>query len=517
MVLNPATRSLDREGDAPTPDEVYLNVNCKQPIPQSSRFANSHLITLASPQSAEIFVESLTPRYRPRVKGKRDNPRPILISQTLPHTFGTSGVYPCIREIAENDEEVNSLAQKAHCTETVMYLFPCPKLDVTHAPRYHLVLPLANLTDLDEQLAHKLTIFRHYILSFQTGQNWGVLIDQCLSVRGGFSLLATRALVQRASVLLETHIGITLFLHHSSPQTSLQPHNMRSVDFLTCNSHPNEEPLTHLCTWCLAQLSSDELKRTNEVICPNMGCETRQHRRSGRGRWSLRLETSSPQPLRRPNSGQPPPSVTAALPGAVTHFPPDLRPNPGSQWDRSPSGPSRQHVATVVGAKPAPGIVQPVLQSLGTVCAARTPPGPSGQCKQDQVSVFDSLIGDLTGRLDKIEDRIRSLESARGEFPPLEPRDQKWTLSHKTWEAWSKKVQKLQTDVLTNAEQLDQATKLCRQQQLSTEKSIARLDSCVRPSPPPIDITSPNSTPQRANTPTDALATPSSPPATLAE
>ena len=513
-MIHPATRCLDNEGDVPALDEVFLNTNCKQAFPLSPRFANCHFITLASPQSAESYIGSFLSRYRQRTK-RGNSPRPILVSQAPPHDFSSMGNFPTIRIIPDNEGEVNSLPGMAHSPDTVMYLFPCPKLDVNHATRYHLVLPLANDTNLDEQLAHKLSAFRHYILSFQTSMDWGVVIDQCSSVRGGFSVLATRALVQRASVLMEFRVGITLFLHHSpSTHPPVYPHNMREVTAtLICNSHPPEEQ-TQMCTWCLSQLGPDELEVLDGLFaCPNLNCDTRQ--RSRRGRWSL--EKASLAPLRRPNQ---------ALPGSfapdIDTPPKNLRPNAGAAQQRKPEVKS---LAKIVADSPAQ------MKDLGTVCQVRAQPqvpqpgqlSRPEQEKQEHATVFDGLIGDLTVRLGKLEGQLSKLQAG---FPPLEQRDakgQKFVLTHKQWEAFCSKVQKLQVDARTSTDKLEQATALCRQWQLSTEKSIARLDSWVKPLPlrtvesdpgagpstPPFNVTSPNPTPPRSNTPTppDALAT----------
>ena len=498
-------RRFDLKGSPVTSDELHLNPTCKTQLPSSPKFANSHFVTLAHPHAAEAFIASLC-HYRRQKRGGKIFPRPILVTQPLPHTLAATGVHPSIRE-AEESEEGGSLAKQALGTDTVMFLFPFPKNDITHAPRYHLILPLANKENLDKQLAHKLSIFRHYILSFQGGQKWNILIDQCLSVRGGFTLKGTRALVQRASALMETHIGITLFLHHSSQtQLALQPHNMKSVAYLACVSHPDETPLTLLCTTCLAQCGVSEC--TTPFSCPNATCDSHQ-----RGGWSLEVSPPQSSPaLRRPHSAHPqPPRV---LPSGLD-FSPTFRSNPGRQQDP-------QQVAALPASEGS-------MHSLGNVCQSRRQASQDKHAQQE--GVFDGLICDLTGRLDKIEQRTETLETSHGGFPPLESADQgapaqghhpKWNLTQKGWDAWVKKVSLLQADIQRNTDRLDQMGKLCRQQQLATEKSIARLEDLVHSPPPVVDIrstgtTPPVSPPTGATTPVDALQSPSGSPSFQAQ
>ena len=405
------------------------------------------------------------------------------------------------------------LSNKALHADTVMFLFPFPKNDVSHAPRYHLVLPLAGKENADEQLAHKLLTFKHYVLSFQNGLKWSVLLDQCLSVKGGFSLKSTRALVQRASTLMETNVGVTLLLHHSSQtQISLQLHNMKSILYLACLSHPDDRPLTFCCTSCFAQVRPSEC--APQFICPNATCDSHQ-----RGGWSLGSPEGhlpqTPQALRRPNLIQPP--QRTRLPSPAPDFSPTFRSNvsppaplppkiqfkqlEGSSTYAAVGSPSQQGT----GQLSAPAGPEGAMQLLGNVHAGR---GQSSQDRHDpRESALDSLIYDLTGRLDNIERRTKTLESDRGNFPPLEVG---WSLSQKTWDSWTKRVSKLPAEMQKN---IDQLGEVCRQRQLATEKSLARLDDLTRPSPPVVNIGSPSSSPPSSprvgsNTPTDALCSP---------
>lgn len=497
-------RRFDLKGSAIAPEELHLNATCKTQLPSSPKFTNSHFVTLARPYTAEELVASLC-HSRKQKKGGKIFPRPILVTQPLPHKLVASGIHPCIREIEEQEEEEGGLPDKALRTDTVMFLFPFPKHDISHAPRYHLILPLASKDNLDEQVAHKLSIFRHYVLSFQNGLRWSVLIDQCVSVKGAFSLKSTRALVQRASALMEVNIGITLLLHHSSQtQMSLQLQNMKSIPYLTCLSHPDDRPITMCCTTCLAQVSPSEC--APQFNCPNASCDSHQ-----RGGWNLgSFEGSAPQApqaLRRPNSTQSLPQRTR-LQSPNPDFSPNFRSNV------SPPAPKPQFKPLEGGStlQVSAPIQEGVMQHLGNVYTGR------GQASQDRhdprESALDSLVYDLTARLDNIASRTKTLE-ARGNFPPLESGDApKWTLSQKTWESWTKKVSKLPAEMQKN---VDQLAEVCRQRQLATEKSLARIDDLARPSPSVINVGSPSSTPPHSppagpSTPADALSSPTSSP-----
>ena len=144
-------RKFDLKGSPITPEELHLNATCKTQLPPSSKFANSHFVTLARPSTAEGVVASLCNSRKQRKSGKIF-PRTILVTQPLPHSLVSSNTHPCIREIEEREED--ELPSKALRTDTVMFLFPFNKHDISHAPRYHLVLPLASKENLDEQLAN---------------------------------------------------------------------------------------------------------------------------------------------------------------------------------------------------------------------------------------------------------------------------------------------------------------------------------------------------------------------------
>ena len=226
-----------------------------------------------------------------------------------------------------------------------------------------------------------------------------------------------------------------------------------------------------------------------------------------------------PPTLRRPNGTQP----TAHMDNSTQpniDLCPNFRPSTGR-----PVNPQRAPTYATVGAQHASQVAVPpgseaissVMHNLGNVCQSRRQPGQWDQNQPE--SVLDSLICDLTGRMDKIDKRTLNLEAARGNFPSLGQEDQgqttlRWALTQKSWESWTRKLVKLQADMNTMLAQLEQVSKQCRQHQLTTERSLARLNDLANPPPSIITIGTHHSTPAHSppacpSTPIDALALPS--------
>ena len=127
-------------------------------------------------------------------------------------------------------------------------------------------------------------------------------------------------------------------------------------------------------------------------------------------------------------------------------------------------------------------------------------------------SSIDSLVGDLTSRLEGLDQRMTTLEK----FPPLDTKEQ-WTLTQKSWEGLNKKFLTLQKQLDNAMTQLDRTTQTCLKNQLANEKSFARMEDKIYPPQPVITVgeettTNEQQTPASPLVPKDALSSrPTSP------
>ena len=142
------------------------------------------------------------------------------------------------------------------------------------------------------------------------------------------------------------------------------------------------------------------------------------------------------------------------------------------------------------------------LQSLGQVSGSSNRGQTANWNNLDQEtqtgSSIDSLVGDLTSRLEGLDQRMTNLEK----FPPLDTKEQ-WTLTQRSWEGLNKKFLTLQKQLDNAMTQLDRTTQTCRKNQLANEKSFARMQEKIDPPQPIITV--------GEETNTDEQQTPASP------
>ena len=266
-------RCFDLKGSIINDEELTVTPTCKSSILSSSQFNSSHFVTVVWGHAMGEFVSSIIPKYA--TKRHANTLRPILVSQPLPHTL-TPGI-PAIQEVT--DDEMAMLPSRSVSKDTCLLLFPYAKNDASNSTRYQLILPLHESHGVDLQIAHKVMIFRNFVLSFQEKQRCSFLLDMCTSTKGGWSLKSARAVLHKAADLLNSHIPVTLLLHH--PQMS-QPAHLQNVKFIACQAH-DDEPSPLMCTACLSQLWPEEMITHN--FCANAQCPTRS--------WSLDSDWSS--------------------------------------------------------------------------------------------------------------------------------------------------------------------------------------------------------------------------------
>ena len=520
-------RCFDLKGSTITDEEINVTSTCKSGILSSAQFNSSHIVTIVWGHAMGEFVSSIIPKYA--TKRHANTLRPIVVSQPLPHTL-SPGSLPAIQEVT--DDEMAMLPSRAVLKDTCLLLFPYAKTDSSNCTRYQLILPLHESHGVDVQIAHKVMIFRNFVLSFQEKQRCSFILDMCTSTKGGWSLKSARAVLHKAADLLNSRIPVTLLLHH--PQMS-QPAHLQNVKFIACNAH-DDDPSPLMCTACLSQLWPEEMVTHN--FCANPSCPTRS--------WSIDSDWNSnqgsvaaanghdidrsvgtmsasfdrktddkekaqairltktivaaplerPAPLRRPNEAFRPP---------VEDFTPEFRPQGARKLPSSTKTPTYAAVgaqSTLTQATLTSALNEVQMQSLGQVSSNSNRGQAANWNNLDQEtqtgSSIDSLVGDLTNRLEGLDKRMTSLEK----FPPLDTKEQ-WTLTQRSWEGLNKKFLTLQKQFENLTTQLDRTTQTCLKNQLANEKSFARIDDKMYPPPPIITV--------GEETTTDEQQTPASP------
>ena len=521
-------RCFDLKGSTITDEEINVTSTCKSGILSSAQFNSSHIVTIVWGHAMGEFVSSIIPKYA--TKRHANTLRPIVVSQPLPHTL-TPGI-PAIQEVT--DDEMAMLPSRAVLKDTCLLLFPYAKTDSSNCTRYQLILPLHESHGVDVQIAHKVMIFRNFVLSFQEKQRCSFLLDMCTSTKGGWSLKSARAVLHKAADLLNSRIPVTLILHH--PQMS-QPAHLQNVRFIACNAH-DDDPSPLMCTACLSQLWPEEMVTHN--FCANPSCPTRSwsidsdwnsnqgsvaaanghgidrnagtmsatfdrktdekvHEKAQAIRLTKTIAAAPlerPAPLRRPNEAFRPP---------VEDFTPEFRPQGARKLPSSTKTPTYAAVgaqSTLTQATLTSALNEVQLQSLGQVSCSSNRGQTANWNNLDQEtqtgSSIDSLVGDLTNRLEGLDQRMTNLEK----FPPLDTKEQ-WTLTQRSWEGLNKKFLTLQKQLDNAMTQLDRTTQTCLKNQLANEKSFARIDNNMYPPPPIITV--------GEETTTDEQQTPASP------
>ena len=522
-------RRFDLKGATINDEELNVTSTCKSSILSSSQFNSAHMVTIVWGHAMGEFVSSIIPKYATKRHG--NTLRPIVVSQPLPHTL-TLGI-PAIQEVT--DDEMAMLPSRAVVKDTCLILFPFAKTDSSNCTRYQLILPLHEPHGVDVQIAHKLTIFRNFILSFQEKQRCSFILDMCTSTKGGWSLKSARAVLHKAADLLNSHLPVTLLLHH--PKMS-QPSHLQSVKFIACQAH-DDDPSPLMCTACLSQLWPEEMISHN--FCVNPSCPTRSW--SLDSDWGSNLEVGvaaatgqgtdrnvgtmsatfdrktdekvhekaqairltktivaapleRPAPLRRPNEASRPP---------VEDFTPAFRPQGARKLPNSAKTPTYAAVgaqSTLTQATLTSALNEVQMQSLGQVSSNSNRGQAANWNNLDQEtqtgSSIDSLVGDLTNRLEGLDQRMTNLEK----FPPLDTKEQ-WTLTQRSWEGLNKKFLTLQKQLDNAMTQLDRTTQTCLKNQLANEKSFARMQEKIDPPQPIITV--------GEETNTDEQQTPASP------
>ena len=204
-----------------------------------------------------------------------------------------------------------------------------------------------------------------------------------------------------------------------------------------------------------------------------------------------------PAPLRRPNEAFRPP---------VEDFTPEFRPQGARKLPSSTKTPTYAAVgaqSTLTQASLTSSLNEVQMQSLGQVSSNSNRGQAANWNNLDQEtqtgSPIDSLVGDLTNRLEGLDKRMTSLEK----FPPLDTKEQ-WTLTQKSWEGLNKKFLTLQKQLDNAMTQLDRTTQTCLKNQLANEKSFARIDDKMYP-PQPIITVGEETTTNEQQTPASPL------------